>query len=61
MDGEIHEFRAGYAVVVPAGVEHNVINPSEDNELKLYTICTPPGHPEGAIHRTKAEADAAEH
>ena len=61
LDGQSHELKPGYAVVVPAGVEHNVINTSEEKELKLYTIYTPPEHPEGTIHRTKAEADAAEH
>jgi mannose-6-phosphate isomerase-like protein (cupin superfamily) len=61
LNGRSHELKPGYAVVVPAGVEHNVINTSEDKEIKLYTIYTPPEHPEGTIHRTKAEADAAEH
>ena len=50
----------GDAVVVPAGTYHNVINASSDKPLKLYTIYTPPNHPEGTVHKTKAEADAAE-
>ena len=50
----------GYAVVVPAGTYHNVINASSDKPLKLYTIYTPPNHPDGTVHKTKAEADAAE-
>lgn len=45
--------------IVPAGSEHNVIN-TGTGELKLYTIYTPPNHPEGTIHVTKAEAEAAE-
>jgi len=61
LDGETHEIKPGYAVVVPAGVEHNVINTSDNKELRLYTIYTPPEHPEGTIHGTKAEADASEH
>lgn len=61
LDGKNHNLTAGYAVVIPAGVEHNIINSSSDRDLKLYTIYTPPEHPDGTIHRTKAEADAAEH
>ncbi len=49
-----------WAVVVPAGSNHNVINTSSDEDLKLYTIYTPPQHPDGTIHATKTEADAAE-
>ena len=61
LNGENHEPKPGYAVVIPAGVEHNVINTASDKDLRLYTIYTPPEHPDGTIHRTKAEADAAEH
>ncbi len=50
----------GDAVIVPAGTWHNVINRSEKDPLKLYTVYTPPQHPDGTIHRTKAEAAAAE-
>lgn len=52
---------AGSAVVVPAGTYHNVINTSPSKPLKLYTIYTPPNHPDGTIHKTKAEAEASEH
>jgi len=58
---EKHLVRAGGAVVVPAGTFHNVINTSKTRPLKLYTIYTPPQHPDGTIHKTKAEAEAAEH
>jgi len=61
LDGAEHLLSDGGAVVVPAGTRHNVINASEDEELKLYTIYSPPQHPAGTIHRTKAEADASEH
>ena len=61
LNGQSHELKPGYAVVVPAGVKHNVINTSGEKELKIYTIYTPPERPDGTIHRTKAEADAAEH
>jgi len=58
---EKHSVAAGGAVVVPAGTWHNVINTSATRSLKLYTIYTPPQHPDGTIHKTKAEAEAAEH
>jgi mannose-6-phosphate isomerase-like protein (cupin superfamily) len=50
----------GDAVVVPAGTHHNVINNSKTTELKLYTLYSPPNHPDGTVHKTKAEADAYE-
>lgn len=50
----------GYAVVIPAGTTHNIVNTSETDSLKLYTIYSPANHPEGTIHITKADADAAE-
>lgn len=50
------EVKDGDAVVVPAGTKHNVINTSSDQPLKLYTIYSPPEHPDGTIHKTKEEA-----
>ncbi len=50
----------GGAVIVPAGTYHNVINNSKTKKLKLYTIYSPPNHPAGTIHKTKAEAMKAE-
>ncbi|MDZ7292870.1 MAG: cupin domain-containing protein [candidate division KSB1 bacterium] len=58
---EEHLVSAGDAVVVPAGTYHNVINPSPSKPLKLYTVYTPPQHADGTVHKTKAEAEAAEH
>jgi mannose-6-phosphate isomerase-like protein (cupin superfamily) len=55
-----HPAREGDAVVVPAGMYHNVINTSKTAPLKLYTIYSPPNHPDGTVHKTKAEAEAAE-
>jgi mannose-6-phosphate isomerase-like protein (cupin superfamily) len=52
--------RDGDAVVVPAGTYHNVINASKTVPLKLYTLYSPPNHPDGTLHKTKAEAEAAE-
>jgi mannose-6-phosphate isomerase-like protein (cupin superfamily) len=48
------------AVIVPAGTYHNVINTSKTEKLQLYTVYSPPNHPDGTIHKTKAEAEAAE-
>ncbi len=49
-----------WAIIVPAGTWHNVRN-TGDVALKLYSIYTPPEHPDGTIHKTKADADADEH
>ena len=57
---EEHEVTDDWAVIVPGGTWHNVINTGE-GQLKLYSIYAPPEHPDGTVHRTKAEADAAEH
>ena len=57
---EEHRVYAGDAVVVPAGTYHNVINTSDSRALKLYTVYSPPNHPDGTIHKNKAEAEAAE-
>jgi mannose-6-phosphate isomerase-like protein (cupin superfamily) len=56
---EEHVVGDGDAVIVPAGTFHNVICVS-DEPLKLYTIYSPPNHPDGTVHETKAEADEAE-
>ncbi|NMA53071.1 MAG: cupin domain-containing protein, partial [Peptococcaceae bacterium] len=48
------------AIIVPAGIWHNIINKG-NVPLKLYSIYAPPQHPHGTIHKTKAEAIAAEH
>lgn len=60
MNGEEHEIKDGSAIIVPAGTEHNVINASSTEALKLYTIYSPPNHPDKKIHKTKAEAMADE-
>jgi mannose-6-phosphate isomerase-like protein (cupin superfamily) len=57
---EEHTAGAGDGVVVPAGAYHNVINTSKKKQLKLYTLYSPPNHPDGTVHKTKAEADEAE-
>ena len=59
--GDEHMVRAGDAVLVPAGTFHDVVNASSTKLLKLYTIYSPPQHPEGTIQHTKADALAAAH
>ncbi len=60
LGGQVYRLKAGSAIVIPAGTEHNVINTSTTQPMKLYTVYTPPQHPDGTIHKTKAEAEAAE-
>jgi mannose-6-phosphate isomerase-like protein (cupin superfamily) len=47
----------GFAIIVPAGAKHNIINTSLTEELKLYTLYSPPHHKDGTIHKTKHEAE----
>jgi mannose-6-phosphate isomerase-like protein (cupin superfamily) len=63
LDGVEHALADGFAVVVPKGTLHNIINTSNSEPMKLYTIYAPPNHKDGTIHKTKAdaEADEAEH
>jgi mannose-6-phosphate isomerase-like protein (cupin superfamily) len=52
-----YEVKDGDAIIVPAGMPHNVINTSETEELKLYTLYAPPHHKDGIIRETKEEAE----
>jgi mannose-6-phosphate isomerase-like protein (cupin superfamily) len=61
LDGKETEIKDDWAAVVPAGVKHNVINTSQDKDLKLYTVYSPAEHKDGTIHKTKEEAMADEH
>ena len=63
IDGVEQTVSDGWAVVVPAGSSHNVINTSTEEKLKLYTVYSPPEHRDGTIHQTKADAmaDEADH
>ena len=56
LNGEEHVVKDGMAVVVPAGVNHNIINTSDVNKLKFYTIYSPANHKDGVVHQTKAIA-----
>ena len=49
-----------WAVIVPAGTWHNLVN-TGDEPLKVYSLYSPPEHPDGTVHRTKGDAEAAEH
>jgi len=63
LNGEESEVKAGDAIVVPAGTQHNLVNTSATDSLKLYTIYSPPQHKDGVIHQTKqqAAADTTDH
>lgn len=58
LDGEEYMISDGSAIVIPAGTEHNIINTSSSEELKLYTIYSPAHHKDKTIHKTKQEASA---
>jgi mannose-6-phosphate isomerase-like protein (cupin superfamily) len=58
LDREKHAVSDGFAVVVPAGTRHNVINSGRTADLRLYSLYSPPEHKDGTIHKTKREADA---
>ncbi|NCN99580.1 cupin domain-containing protein [Candidatus Falkowbacteria bacterium] len=58
IDGHEYSVQDGSAVIIPAGSEHNIINVSETEDLKLYTIYSPAHHKDQIIHKTKEEAEA---
>jgi len=57
LDGVRMTIRAGFAVVVPAGANHNIIN-TGNIPLKLYTLDAPPNHRDGVVHHTRDDAEA---
>ena len=59
LDGVNTAIKAGFAILVPAGTNHNIINVGE-SPLKLYTIYAPPNHRDGVVHRTREDAMADE-
>ena len=59
IDGVKTKVKADFAIIVPAGARHNVIN-TGDKSLKLYTLYGPPDHKDGVVHKTKADAEASE-
>ena len=56
---ETHDVGDDWAIVIPAGIWHNVVN-TGDGDLKVYSLYSPAEHPPDTVHRTKAEAEAAE-
>ena len=57
LDGIEHRIQPGFAILVPAGTHHNIINGSSGS-MKLYTLYAPPNHRDGVVHATKADAEA---
>ena len=60
LNGVEYGVKDGIAVVVPAGAEHNIINTSKTEEMKLYTVYSPANHRDGVIHKTKKDAEGDE-
>ncbi len=60
IDNIEHKVTDGIGVIVPAGAKHNVINTSQTQELKLYTIYSPPEHQDNVVRHTKQDAMASE-
>ena len=60
LDGIKTEISDGSAIVIPKGTKHNIVNTSETEKLKLYTVYSPPEHRDGTVRKTKAEAEANE-
>jgi len=58
-----HKIKDGDAIIIPAGTQHNIINTSNTEELKLYTLYSPPHHKDKTVHKTKADAlkDESDH
>ena len=55
LNGTKHALADGVAVIIPAGVEHNVVNTSKSEPLRLYTLYSPPEHPDGTVHHRKSD------
>lgn len=60
LDSKEYKLSNNFAVVIPAGTKHNIIN-TGDTLLKLYTIYSPAEHPDKTVHKTKKEALEAHH
>ena len=57
IDGLRTPISTGFAVLVPAGARHNIVNTGKE-PLKLYTLYAPPNHRDGVVHHTRADAEA---
>lgn len=60
IDGNEYELTDGFAVVVPAGSKHNILNTSDAEEMKLYTVYSPAHHRLNVVQATKSEAEASD-
>jgi len=56
LDGVEHELEDDFAIVIPAGMKHNVMNTSDYKDMKLYTVYSPPEHKDGVVYATKEDA-----
>ena len=59
LDGVEHKIKNNFAVVIPQGTRHNIINTSSTKPMMLYTVYSPPEHKDKTIHKTKDEAESA--
>lgn len=57
LNDEVYEIEDDWAVVIPAGVKHNIVN-TGDEVMKLYSVYSPAEHRDGVVHATKEEAEA---
>lgn len=60
IDGNEYALSDGSVIIVPSGAQHNIINTSETEDLKLYTIYSPAHHKDGIVRETKEEASSNE-
>ena len=58
LNGVEHPLKDGDVVIVPAGMQHNIINTSNSEDLKMYTLYSPAHHRDGVVHATKLQAEA---
>ena len=56
LDGVKHDLADGSALVIATGIRHNIVNISDNETLKLYSLYSPPEHKDGTVHHTKTEA-----
>lgn len=58
IDSHQYPIKDGVAIIVPAGAEHNIVNTSPTEDLKMYTLYSPPHHRDGVVHATKEDAES---
>jgi mannose-6-phosphate isomerase-like protein (cupin superfamily) len=60
IDDNVYDVSDGFAIIVPSGARHNIVNVSSSEELKIYTIYSPPHHKDGIVRSTKKDAEERE-